>query len=721
LEVHIYFADYETDPVISDSWLHPTGVVLTKEEVYGVGYTGYKNGSNYTVDVYVDFAHVFSVTQALGSVLDDIPVPGTTDQEYFRHIYCMAGGGAQRQQHNFYYTEVVPASTWAALKDGYDTNFFDYLDPDPCVPGPGSPLCKIHACDAFEGVALTISDIKGFWRLDEATDVITAADASPNGNDLIDNLGDFDGTPHGVAPSMIPTCVDSTWLFYDDNFGFLEDAFPEYLSENFTWGVVLGALTGTSGQLLFHEIKGLSAEGKIELVKSGDDLDLEINNSVVGTWTSLFTGWTDGDHLMLMFNNTAGSADIYVNFVKFGTSVTFTTIAPTITPGRLWIFRQFAAKAQQMFYYSKLLTATDITRLTDAFLQNTDENYVDPNPQCLPGKSPDTGSLALTGNTPTVLRTQSASPATESLALTGNTPTVVHNTVVAIPSEGLGVWSSGGDLGTGRVGLAGAGTQSEGLSFGGGFLSKTEEYNGTSWSAGGDLSTDRDGLGGAGTQTAGLSFGGYDAPTVLGVTEEYNGTSWSSGGALSTARTDLGGAGTQTAGLSFGGDIGSAVETAVTEEYNGTSWSSGGNLNTTRELLAGCGTQTAGLSFGEFNPTAGTTEEYNGTSWSSSNDLNVARFGLTGAGTQSAGLSFGGNETPGPSRSDATELYNGTSWATSGDLNTARRGLGGCGTQSAGLSFGGNDGGFSVITEEFNLSLITLSLTGYVPTTVNTS
>jgi hypothetical protein len=39
-------------------------------------------------------------------------------------------------------------------------------------------------------------------------------------------------------------------------------------------------------------------------------------------------------------------------------------------------------------------------------------------------------------------------------------------------------------------------------------LSNTEEYDGSTWTAGGNLGTGRWGLGGAGTQTAGLAFGG---------------------------------------------------------------------------------------------------------------------------------------------------------------------------------------------------------------------
>ena len=84
------------------------------------------------------------------------------------------------------------------------------------------------------------------------------------------------------------------------------------------------------------------------------------------------------------------------------------------------------------------------------------------------------------------------------------------------------------------------------------------------WSSGGNLSTARYGLAGCGTQSAGLSFGGTTGSSSA-VTEEYNGTSWSAGGNLSTARRTLAGCGTQSAGLSFGGSTGSI--SAVTEEY----------------------------------------------------------------------------------------------------------------------------------------------------------
>ena len=149
------------------------------------------------------------------------------------------------------------------------------------------------------------------------------------------------------------------------------------------------------------------------------------------------------------------------------------------------------------------------------------------------------------------------------------------------------------------------------------------------WAIGGNLATARYALAGAGTQTAGLSFGG-SAGSASAVTEEYDGAVWSGGGALATARWGLAGAGTQTAGLSFGGSTG--VNSAVTEEYDGTVWSRSGDLATARYALAGAGTQTAGLSFGGTpNGVAysAVTEEYTPGGGGTATDLtSLASFGI---------------------------------------------------------------------------------------------
>ena len=69
------------------------------------------------------------------------------------------------------------------------------------------------------------------------------------------------------------------------------------------------------------------------------------------------------------------------------------------------------------------------------------------------------------------------------------------------------------------------------------------------WATGNNMNTARQALAGAGTQTAALGFGGNDGTAATGATEEYDGTSWAtSPGSLNTARRLLAGSGKQTAG-----------------------------------------------------------------------------------------------------------------------------------------------------------------------------
>ena len=103
------------------------------------------------------------------------------------------------------------------------------------------------------------------------------------------------------------------------------------------------------------------------------------------------------------------------------------------------------------------------------------------------------------------------------------------------------------------------------------------------WASGSPLITGRSRMAGCGTQTASLGFGGYSPNT--GKTEEYNGSGWSESGALNTARYNLGGCGTQTAGLGFAGYTGTAIKNE-SEEYNGSSWTEGNNVNTARQLTS---------------------------------------------------------------------------------------------------------------------------------------
>jgi hypothetical protein len=138
----------------------------------------------------------------------------------------------------------------------------------------------------------------------------------------------------------------------------------------------------------------------------------------------------------------------------------------------------------------------------------------------------------------------------------------------------------------------------------------TEEYDGTSWATNpGSLNTARRDLAGCGTQTAALAFGGEIA-AATGATEEYDGTTWTSVNSMNTARDVLGGAGTQTAALGFGGNIHLLQEQPKNMmEHLG---QHSKFMNTARIRLGGAGTQPAALAFGGNDGTANTaaTEEF---------------------------------------------------------------------------------------------------------------
>jgi hypothetical protein len=96
----------------------------------------------------------------------------------------------------------------------------------------------------------------------------------------------------------------------------------------------------------------------------------------------------------------------------------------------------------------------------------------------------------------------------------------------------------------------------------------TEEYDGSTWTSNPTgLNTARRALAGAGTQTAALAFGGNAAP-ITGATEEYDGTSWTTSPvSMNTGRQHLSGAGTKSSALAFGGVA--PPLTAATEEWTG--------------------------------------------------------------------------------------------------------------------------------------------------------
>ena len=122
------------------------------------------------------------------------------------------------------------------------------------------------------------------------------------------------------------------------------------------------------------------------------------------------------------------------------------------------------------------------------------------------------------------------------------------------------------------------------------------------WSAGGNLNTARRDLAGCGTKSLALGFGGLETGTTsTGKTEEYNGSSWSEQSDMSAGERNFAGFGTQTAALAAGGIQAPGTRfSSNSEEYNGSSWTSGGSLNSGRDIMTGAGTQTSGVVFGGF-------------------------------------------------------------------------------------------------------------------------
>ena len=133
-------------------------------------------------------------------------------------------------------------------------------------------------------------------------------------------------------------------------------------------------------------------------------------------------------------------------------------------------------------------------------------------------------------------------------------------------------------------GSAGADTESF-IAFGGNpNTTVTETWNGSAWTEVNDMNTARHALAGSGSQTAAIGFGGTVPPTKA-LTELWNGSSWTETADLNTARTDISGAGSSTAALAFAGLA--PPTTGKTESWDGSSWTEVADLATAKASGAG--------------------------------------------------------------------------------------------------------------------------------------
>ena len=264
----------------------------------------------------------------------------------------------------------------------------------------------------------------------------------------------------------------------------------------------------------------------------------------------------------------------------------------------------------------------------------------------------------------------------------------------------IGTWASGNAVNTARRYLAGVGSKTAGLIFGGGeppTSAKTEEYDGTSWSEVSDLNTAQLAMGSAGTTTSGMSALGAASPGAQ--VEDWNGTSWTSNPhSLNSARQFPGGDGASNdSALMVGGEP--SPNSALTEVYDGSSWSEKGDLNDARNQLAGVGTVTAFLAVGG-SPNNNSAEEFNGTSWTEVSDMSNGEPGLGATGDTTLAIAFGGGNPV----IATNEAWNGTSWTEVGDLANGRNFFGSSnnsGNTSAFAASGENDSTLITNTEEW--------------------
>ena len=288
-----------------------------------------------------------------------------------------------------------------------------------------------------------------------------------------------------------------------------------------------------------------------------------------------------------------------------------------------------------------------------------------------------------------------------------------------------GSWASGGALNSERSQMAGVGSQTAALGFGGNTpgspkSAANEQYNGSSWTEVGDLNSARAGMYGFGTTTAAIGSGGLVYPFnpsnfATNLTESWNGSAWTETSDMTYGRATGGSAtsGTSTAGLIFGGGYLSPSPNyalvAYTESWNGSAWTEVNDLNSARGYgMGGAGTQTSALAYGgNIPPSPSTTliatESWDGSSWTEVNDMNTKREGVAGSGADNtSAIAVAGNVPP---LTGITEIWNGTSWTEVADLSTARTSVGSAGTTVASLAFGGGVPGsspsISTLTEEF--------------------
>ena len=168
------------------------------------------------------------------------------------------------------------------------------------------------------------------------------------------------------------------------------------------------------------------------------------------------------------------------------------------------------------------------------------------------------------------------------------------------------------------------------------------------WSSGGNFTASDVGMAGAGTLSAGLCWGGVNGGSKSNRTVEYDGTSWAAGNNFLVTIFYLDGFGIQTAAVSAGGDVvyGAGGDVDSTYEYDGTSWATGGTLSVARVSHGAFGALANAIAMGG-NGYIATAEQYDGSSWSNIDSMPVGKSKFSSIGTATAGLAAAGQVTGG--------------------------------------------------------------------------
>ena len=262
------------------------------------------------------------------------------------------------------------------------------------------------------------------------------------------------------------------------------------------------------------------------------------------------------------------------------------------------------------------------------------------------------------------------------------------------------------------INAPGGATQNSGLSIGGATppdIANTEEWNGSGWTAGGNYPAGKAYLGAAGPQTAALAGGGSGYPDAANT---YDGTSWTGVNAMPDGYEACRYIGTATAGIMVSGGEGTAYPAAA-HKWDGSSWTSGGSLPGPKNYGSTVsGTQTAAFSAGGSYPQKNTTANYDGSSWTTSGNLPTNSYNMIGnsVGGQTSGVTQGGNATSFPAIAPAVYHYDGSVWAADINCPLSYTNTGASfGPQSAHVFAGGNAPGIQSTTQEYNVSINTIT------------